>query len=126
MGLPRCTYYDVPSLRLTTLRCRDMRAICDEEARLSRVGAELRHRGIVVNPEDPPSHARERLQPSAASGVATTTATRRSDLPTRARQDTRRPNQVWVADTHIAIAAGSNGRHPRCLVTPGSRICDQR
>jgi len=38
------------------------------------------------------------------------------------------PNQVWVADiTYIAICHWLRlyGRYPRCLVTPGDRICDQ-
>jgi hypothetical protein len=52
MGLPRSTYYDVPSLPTDDAALvATMRAICDEFEAYGyrRVGAELRHRGIVVN-----------------------------------------------------------------------------
>ena len=52
MGLSRSTYYDVPSLPIDAAALvGTMIAICDEFEAYGyrRVGAELRHRGIVVN-----------------------------------------------------------------------------
>jgi putative transposase len=52
MGLSRSTYYDVPSWRTDDAALvATMIAICDEFEAYGyrRVGAELRHRGIVVN-----------------------------------------------------------------------------
>ena len=52
MGIPRSTYYDAPAAKVddTALVAR-MRAICDEFEAYGyrRVGAALRHQGIVVN-----------------------------------------------------------------------------
>ena len=66
MGLSRSTYYDVPSLPTDDVALvATMRAICDEFEAYGyrRVGAELRHRGIVVNSKPaicPPSGAHSR------------------------------------------------------------------
>ena len=52
MGLSRSTYYDVPSLPTDdTALVATIVAICNEFEAYGyrRVGAELRHRGIVVN-----------------------------------------------------------------------------
>ena len=52
MSLSRSTYYDAPSLPTDNAALvATMRAICDEFEVYGyrRVGAELRHRGIVVN-----------------------------------------------------------------------------
>jgi putative transposase len=52
MGLSRSTYYDAPSLPTDgAALVASMIAICDEFEAYGyrRVGAELRHRGIVVN-----------------------------------------------------------------------------
>ena len=80
MGLPRCTYYDVPSLPTDDAALvATMRAICDEFEAYGyrRVGAELRHRGIVVNSKKIRRLMRENdLQPKRRKRfVATTTAT---------------------------------------------------
>jgi putative transposase len=64
MGLPRSTYYDAASREADDGDIvATMIAICDEFEAYGyrRVGAELRHRGIVVNSKkNPPSHARAR------------------------------------------------------------------
>ena len=52
MGLPRSTYYDAPMVAVDdTEIVATMIAICDEFEAYGyrRVGAELRHRGILVN-----------------------------------------------------------------------------
>ena len=51
MGLPRSTYYDTPATEADTEIVARITAICEEFEAYSnrRVGAELRHQGIVVN-----------------------------------------------------------------------------
>ena len=52
MGLPRSTYYDAPAVKSDDAEIVvAMTAICDEFEAYGyrRVGAELRHRGMVVN-----------------------------------------------------------------------------
>ena len=52
MGIARSTFYDTPTLaRATPLFVAEMKTICDEFEAYGyrRVGAELRHRGMVVN-----------------------------------------------------------------------------
>ncbi len=52
MGLPRSTYYDAPAMKADDREIvAAMTAICDEFEAYGyrRVGAELRHRGMVVN-----------------------------------------------------------------------------
>ena len=52
MGLPRSTYYDAPPVKTDDAEMiADITAICDEFEAYGyrRVGAEFRHRGIVVN-----------------------------------------------------------------------------
>ena len=88
-----------------------MIAICDEFEAYGyrRVGAELRHYGIVVNSKKIRRLMRENhLQPKRRKRFVATKRPRRSDLPRpRPPQDPRRPDQVWVADiTYIAIAVG--------------------
>ena len=55
MGIARSTYYDTPPMQRVTTRLivAEMKAICDEFEAYGyrRVGAELRHRGMVVNPK---------------------------------------------------------------------------
>ena len=52
MGLPRSTYYDAPPVKTDDAAIvTNITAICDEFEAYGyrRVGAELRHRGMVVN-----------------------------------------------------------------------------
>ena len=52
MGLPRSTYYDAPPVKTDDAEIvANITAICDEFEAYGyrRVGAELRHRGMVVN-----------------------------------------------------------------------------
>jgi len=114
MGLSRSTYYDVPSLPTDDVALvATMRAICDEFEAYGyrRVGAELRHRGIVVNSKKIRRLMRENdLQPKRRKRfVATTDSDHGGPIfPDLARDRILDgPNQVWVADiTYIAIAAG--------------------
>jgi putative transposase len=113
MGLSRSTYYDVRSLQPhEAALIGTMSAICDEFETYGyrRVGAELRHRGIVVNSKKIRRLMRENLQPKRRKRF---TATTDSDHDGPIFPDLARhrildgPNQVWVADiTYIAIVAG--------------------
>ena len=114
MGLPRSTYYDA------TIREADdaetvatMKAICDEFEAYGyrRVGAELRHRGIVVNSKKIRRLMREHdLQPTRRRRFVATTDSNHDGpiFPDLARDRmVDGPNQLWVADiTYIAIATG--------------------
>ena len=114
MGLSRSAYYDAPSLPTDGAALfATMIAICDEfEAYGYRqVGAELRHRGIVVNAKKIRRLMRESdLQPKRRKQFVATTDSDHDgpifpDLAHHKILDG--PNQVWVADiTYIAIAAG--------------------
>ena len=88
-------------------------AICDEFEAYGyrRVGAELRHRGIVVNAKKIRRLMRENdLQPKRRKQFVATTDSNHDGpiFPDLARHKILDgPNQVWVADiTYIAIAAG--------------------
>ena len=77
MGLSRSTYYDVPSLPIDDAALvATMIAICDEFEAYGyrRVGAELRHRGIVVNSKKIRRLMRENdLQPKRRKRFVVTT-----------------------------------------------------
>lgn len=114
MGLSRSTLYDPPAtpIDVTELVAR-MRAICDEFEAYGyrRVGAALRHQGVVVNHKKIRRLMRQHdLQPKRRRRyVATTNSGHDSPIfPDRARDmSLDGPNQLWVADiTYIAIAAG--------------------
>jgi len=114
MRLSRSTFYDPPATPVdeTELVAR-MRAICDEFEAYGyrRVGAALRHQGVVVNHKKIRRLMREHdLQPKRRRRyVATTDSGHDSPIfPDRARDiSLDGPNQLWVADiTYIAIAAG--------------------
>ena len=114
MGLPRSTFYDELAARLDDAEIvRRMQTICDEFEAYGyrRVGAELRHQGVIVNHKKIRRLMRERdLQPKRRRRyVATTDSNHDSPIfPDRARDLViGGPNQLWVADiTYIAITGG--------------------
>ena len=114
MGLPRSTYYDAPPVKTDDAEIvANITAICDEFEAYGyrRVGAELRHRGMVVNSKKIRRLMREHdLQPKRRRRFVATTD---SDHDNPIFPDLSRdrivdgPNQLWVADiTYIAIATG--------------------
>jgi putative transposase len=114
MGLPRSTFYDAPTAHLDDAEIVSrMQTISDEFEAYGyrRVGAELRHQGIVVNSKKIRRLMREHdLQPKRRRRyVATTDSDHDSPIfPDRARDRLiDGPNQLWVADiTYIAITGG--------------------
>ena len=114
MGLPRSTFYDAPATRLDDAGIVSrMQTICDEFEAYGyrRVGAELRHQGVVVNHKKIRRLMREHdLQPKRRRRyVATTDSDHDSPIfPDRARDlVVDGPNQLWVADiTYLAITVG--------------------
>ena len=114
MGLPRSTFYDVPATPADEAEIvARMCAICDEFESYGyrRVGAALRHQGIVVNSKRVRRLMRAHdLQPRRRRRFVTTTDGDhdRPIFPDRAKgMVVDAPNQLWVADiTYIAIAAG--------------------
>ena len=86
MSLSRSTYYDAPSLPTDdAVLIATMMAICDEFEAYGyrRVGAELRHRGIVVDAEKIRRLMRERPSTQAPQAIRgyDRQQPRRSDLP---------------------------------------------
>jgi putative transposase len=77
MGLPRSTYYDAPAVKADDAEIvAAMTAICDEFEAYGyrRVGAELRHRGMIVNSKKIRRLMRERdLQPKRRRRFVATT-----------------------------------------------------
>jgi putative transposase len=114
MGLSRSTFYDAPAMPIDEIELATrMQAICDEFEAYGyrRVGAALRHQGVVVNHKKIRRLMRENdLQPKRRRRyVATTDSDHDSPIfPDRARDLlVDGPNQLWVADiTYIAIATG--------------------
>jgi putative transposase len=114
MGLSRSTYYDAPAVQADDGEIvAAMTTICDEFESYGyrRVGAELRHRGLVVNAKKVRRLMREHdLQPKRRRRfVATTDSDHDGPIfPDLARDRiVDGPNQLWVADiTYIAIATG--------------------
>jgi putative transposase len=114
MGLPRSTYYDTPAVKADDEEIvAAMTTICDEFEAYGyrRVGAELRHRGLVVNSKKVRRLMREHdLQPKRRRRFVATTDSDHDgpifpDLALGRIVDG--PNQLWVADiTYIAIAMG--------------------
>jgi putative transposase len=114
MTLPRSTYYDAPAEPTgdAEILCR-IETICDEFEAYGyrRVGAELRHQGIVVNAKKIRRLMREHdLQPKRRRRYVATTDSDHDNpiFPNRARgMIIDGANQLWVADlTYIAIATG--------------------
>jgi putative transposase len=114
MGLPRSTFYDAPSLKADDAEIiANMITICGEFETYGyrRVGAELRHRGILVNSKKIRRLMREHdLQPKRRKRFVATTDSDHDGpvFPDLARDRiVDGPNQLWVADiTYIAIGAG--------------------
>lgn len=114
MGLSRSTYYDKPSSPADDgAIAAAMIEICDEFESYGyrRVGAELRHRGMVVNSKKVRRLMREHdLQPKRRKRFVTTTDSDHDgpifpDLVRDRMVDG--PNQIWVADiTYISIGTG--------------------
>ena len=114
MGLPRSTYYDTPAVKADDGEIvAAMTTICDEFEGYGyrRVGAELRHRGLVVNSKKVRRLMRQYdlLPKRRKRFVATTDSDHDYPIfPDLARDRiVNGPNQLWVADiTYIAIATG--------------------
>jgi len=114
MGLPRSTYYDAPAMEADEAQIvARISAICDEFETYGyrRVGAELRHQGLVVNAKKIRRLMREHeLQPKRRRRFMATTDSNHSYpiFPNLANDMAiDGPNQLWVADiTYIAIATG--------------------
>jgi putative transposase len=114
MGLPRSTFYDLPTTPADEAEIvARLRAICDEFESYGyrSVGAALRHQGIVVNGKRIRRLMRVHdLQPRRRRRfVATTDSDHdRPIFPDRAKgMAVDAPNQLWVADiTYIAITGG--------------------
>ena len=114
MGLSRSTFYDTPPVPLEeeSLLAR-IGAICDEFecCGYRRVGAALRHQGVVVNGKKLRRLMREHdLQPKRRRRYVVTTDSDHEgpifpDLTRELVPD--RPNQLWVADlTYVAVTGG--------------------
>ena len=114
MGLARSTYYDAAAATLDAGEILTrIGTICDEFECYGyrRVGAALRHQGVVVNGKKLRRLMREHdLQPKRRRRyVVTTDSDHDGPIYRDVAKDVipDRPNQVWVADlTYIAIPGG--------------------
>jgi putative transposase len=114
MGIPRSTFYDAPAIATGDGEIlASITGICDEFEAYGyrRVGAALRHRGVIVNSKKVRRLMREHgLQPKRRRRfVITTDGDHDSPIFTNLAPDIALdgPNQLWVADlTYIAIATG--------------------
>jgi putative transposase len=114
MGLPRSTFYDAPAVQADDAEIvARITTICDafESYGYRRVGAELRHQGVVVNGKKIRRLMRAHdLQPRRRRRfVATTDSDHESPIfPNLAKGlVVNGPNQLWVGDlTYIAITGG--------------------
>ena len=113
MGLSRSTFYDTPVPIVPNDLLVRIGAICDEFECYGyrRVGAALRHQGVVVNSKKLRRLMREHgLQPKRRRRYVVTTDSNHAgpifpDLAKGVLPD--RPNQLWVADlTYVAIPGG--------------------
>jgi len=111
MGLSRSTFYDAPLIATAAGEVLvRIRAVCDEFECYGyrRVGAALRHQGIVVNNKKLRRLMREHdLQPKQRRRYVVTTDSEHGDpiFPDLAKDVAlERLNQLWVADlTYVAI-----------------------
>jgi putative transposase len=114
MGLPRSTYYAAPEERPSDAAIvTEIRAITDafECYGYRRVGAELRHRGQVVNAKKLRRLMRENeLNPRKSRRFTRTTDSCHDGpiFPFVAKDfEVHGPDQLWVADiTYVGIATG--------------------
>jgi putative transposase len=131
MGLARSTFYDVAPVPLEPAELvARIGAICDEFECYGyrRVGAALRHQGVVVNSKKLRRLMREHdLQPKRRRRYVVTTDSDHAGpiFPDLAKEVVpERPNQLWVADlTYVAIPSGfvylaANGNRTRVAATP--------
>src|SRR5271169_4389993 len=110
----RSTFYDVPAAHLDDAEIVGrIRMICDEFEAYGyrRVGAELRHQGVVVNRKKIRRLMREQaLQPKRGRRYIATTDSNHDGLIFFDRScglTIDGPNQLWVADiTYVAITGG--------------------
>ena len=102
MGLPRSTYYDAPPVKTDDAEIvANIAAICDEFEAYGyrRVGAELRHRGMIVNSKKIRRLMREHdLQPKRRRRFVATTD---SDPRPRPRQGRHRPEPALGGGYHL-------------------------
>jgi putative transposase len=113
MGLTRSTFYDVSAAPVQSdeLLAR-IAAICDEFECYGyrRVGAALRHQGVVVNGKKLRRLMREHdLEPKRRRYVVTTDSDHAGPIFPDLAKDVvpDRPNQLWVADlTYVTIPGG--------------------
>ncbi|ASG24354.1 transposase [Nitrospirillum viridazoti CBAmc] len=114
MGIARSTYYDAPIETDGDAMILDrMKAICAEFESYGyrRVGAELRHQGLVVNSKKVRRLMREHnLQPRRRRRFVATTDSDHDEpiFPNRAADmPLTGPDQLWVGDiTYVAVMAG--------------------
>jgi putative transposase len=114
MGLSRSTFYDAHPVRATPSEVvARIKTICDEFECYGyrRVGAALRHQGVVVNNKKLRRLMREHdLQPKHRRRYVVTTDSNHAGpiFPDLAKDLVpERPNQLWVADlTYVAIPSG--------------------
>ena len=113
MGLSRSTFYDAPAPTAPSDLLARIGAICDEFECYGyrRVGAALRHQGVVVNGKKLRRLMREHgLQPKRRRRYVVTTDSDHAGpiFPDLAKDLVpERPNQLWVADlTYVAIPGG--------------------
>ncbi|MEA1648418.1 IS3 family transposase [Nitrospirillum sp. BR 11164] len=114
MGIARSTYYDVPvETDGDAMILGRMKAICAEFESYGyrRVGAELRHQGLVVNSKKVRRLMREHdLQPRHRRRFVATTDSDHDEpiFPNRVPDMTLTgPDQLWVGDiTYVAVAVG--------------------
>jgi len=114
MGLQRSTFYDAPAVPADEAAVvARVTAVCDEFEAYGyrRVGAELRHQGVVVNGKKLRRLMREHeLQPRRRRRFTVTTDSDHDSpiFPDLAKDKVvDGPNQLWVADlTYISVTTG--------------------
>jgi len=133
MGIGRSTFYDTPDAGANDATVvAQMKTICDEFEAYGyrRVGAELRHRGMVVNAKKIRRLMRG-LQPKRRRRYVITT---NGDHESPIFPDLARDQKIDGPQS--ALGRGHNlhrdrdglrvpGRDPRCVVAPGGGLCDQ-